>query len=252
MSGWLYEDAAMTGNNSNWGGSAVWRLGYDPERWSMVPDPQTLSTVIRDANYDYLTNSVHWHDTPAGYALPSSLYLSGKPAFFGTYAWPWVDATGPTKLQTLPAKARYDAGNPFALPPGGPPPPPPVSAATTFDLLAPCRLVDTRGPTGPLGGPPIGAGGLRSFVATGACGIPAGAVAISANVTAVGPGAAGDLVLYPNGIASPPSASTISLRAGRTRANNALIYLASDGSFLVKNNAAGALDLVLDVNGCFR
>ena len=53
MSGWLYEDPAMTGNDSNWGGSAVWRLGYDPERWSMVPDPQTLSTVIRDGNYDY-------------------------------------------------------------------------------------------------------------------------------------------------------------------------------------------------------
>ena len=40
MSGWLYEDAAMTGNDSSWGGSAVWRLGYDPERWSMVPDPR--------------------------------------------------------------------------------------------------------------------------------------------------------------------------------------------------------------------
>ena len=36
-------------------------------------------------------------------------------------------------------------------------------------------------------------------------------------------------------------------RAGRTRANNTLLYLASDGSFLVKNNAAGSLDLVVDV-----
>ncbi len=250
MSGWLYEDAAMTGNDSSWGGSAVWRLGYDPERWSMVPDPQTLSTVIRDGNFDYLTQSVHWHDTPAGYALPDSLYLPAKPAFFGSATWPWVDATGATKLYALPAKTRYDAGTPFAPPPGGPPPP--VSAATRFNPLAPCRVVDTRKAAGPLGGPRIAAAGLRAFTVTGSCGVPAGAVAVSVNVTTVGPAAGGDLVLYPNGMPSAPSASTISVRAGRTRANNALVYLASDGSFLVRNSAPGALDLVVDVNGYFR
>jgi hypothetical protein len=96
------------------------------------------------------------------------------------------------------------------------------------------------------------AGGLRSFVATGICNVPAGAVAISANVTVVNPAATGDLLVYPNGPLSPPVASTLSFRAGRTRANNALVYLASDGSLLVKNNAAGTLDLVLDVNGYFK
>ena len=218
----------------------------------MIPDPQTLSTVIRDGNYDYLTSSVHWHTTPAGYALPASLYLPAKPAFFGSATWPWVDATGATKLYALPAKARFDAGTPFAPPPGMPPPPPPVSAATRFATLTPCRLVDTRHPAGPLGGPQIAAGGLRAFVAAGSCGVPAGAVAVSANVTAVGPAAGGDLVVYPNGMPSAPSASTISVRAGRTRANNALVYLGTDGSFLVRNSAPGALDLVVDVNGYFR
>jgi hypothetical protein len=135
---------------------------------------------------------------------------------------------------------------------GVPPPPPPVSAATTFNGVTPCRLLDTRNAAGPLGGPAIGAGGLRSFVATGNCNVPAGAIAISANVTAVNPAAAGDILVYPNGIASPPTASTLSLRAGRTRANNTLVYLASDGSFIVKNNAAGALDLLVDVNGYFK
>ncbi len=62
----------------------------------------------------------------------------------------------------------------------------------------------------------------------------------------------GDLVLYPNGIASPPAASTLSFRAGRTRANNTIVYVASDGSFLVKNNAGGSLDFVLDVNGYYK
>jgi hypothetical protein len=68
----------------------------------------------------------------------------------------------------------------------------------------------------------------------------------------VNPAASGDLVVYPNGMPSAPTASTISLRAGRTRANNALFYLASDGSFLVKSSAPGAFDLVVDVNGYFR
>jgi len=134
----------------------------------------------------------------------------------------------------------------------GTPPPPPVSAATKFNAIAPCRVVDTRNAAGPLGGPPIGALGLRAFVAIGVCNLPAGAVALSANVTAVNPAATGDLLVYPNGLSSPPTASTLSFSTGRTRANNAIVYLASDGSFLVKNNAAGALDLVLDVNGYFK
>ena len=47
--------------------------------------------------------------------LPNSLYLSSRPAFFGSHPWPWVDPfTGIT--YTLPAKARYDAGTPNVVP----------------------------------------------------------------------------------------------------------------------------------------
>ncbi len=144
------------------------------------------------------------------------------------------------------ARFVYQAANP------PPPPPPAVSAATGFNAVAPCRVLDTRNAAGPLGGPQILASGSRSFVVTEVCGVPPGAVAISANVTAVNPAVTGDLLVYPNGIASPPTASTISLRAGRTRANNALVYLAPDGSVIVKNGSAGTLDLVLDVNGYFQ
>jgi len=133
-----------------------------------------------------------------------------------------------------------------------PPPPPPVSAPTGFNSVTPCRVLDTRNAIGPRGGPSIAAVAERSFVATGVCNVPAGAVAISANVTVVSPAAAGDVIVYPNGLASPPGTSTLGFRAGQTRANNALVYLASDGSFLVKNDAAGSLDLVVDVNGYFK
>ena len=59
------------------------------------------------------TSSVHWHQTPGFVGpLPDSLYLTHKPAFFGSQEWPWVDAVGAIKVRTLPAKARYDAGQP--------------------------------------------------------------------------------------------------------------------------------------------
>jgi len=91
-----------------------------------VPDGGLcLSTVLRDGNYDYYSNEVHWHGIggtgvnngltpPTDDILPDSLYLTSKPAFFGTTAWPWVNgssASDPLPGQ-LPAEARYAAGTP--------------------------------------------------------------------------------------------------------------------------------------------
>jgi hypothetical protein len=121
MAGWRYIASAMgcdsngnncTANNARWSDPAIWKLGYDPERWGMYPDPKTLSTVIRDGNYDFLTNSQKWHNTPGGFAIPDSLYLKIKPSFFGDNQWPWVDPTNGS-LATLPAKARFDNGTYF-------------------------------------------------------------------------------------------------------------------------------------------
>jgi hypothetical protein len=119
MAGWHYTDPAMscdangddcTGNNSRWTNPDIWKLGYD--QWTSRPDPKVLTTVIRDGNFDFLTNTQHWHNTPKGFFIPNSLYLSAKPAFFGTSPWPWVDPTTGA-LATLPAKSRFDAGTPF-------------------------------------------------------------------------------------------------------------------------------------------
>ena len=121
MAGWSYDDPSMTTKTAAWGRGGignVWMLGYDPERWAMAPDPKTLSTVIRGGNFDYLGKEVVWTGGLQAQTLPASLYLNTKPGFFGSYQWPWVDPTGSTKLHALPAKARLDAGTPFALAPG--------------------------------------------------------------------------------------------------------------------------------------
>jgi hypothetical protein len=110
MTGWIYDDPSdwSYGGGSAWSGTShVWKLGYDPQHWDQAADPQVRSTVLRDGNFDFLTNAVHWDRAPR--ALPSSLYLQAKPAFFGDERWPWVDPTAPTKLYALPARQRYEA-----------------------------------------------------------------------------------------------------------------------------------------------
>jgi hypothetical protein len=121
MSGWVYNDPAMAcdangnnclGNNGVYAtNGTIWRLGYSDGNWNMYPDPVVLATVIRDGNYDFLTNSQRWHNTPGGFAIPNSMYRTSKPAFFGSNPWPWSDPTTGA-IYTLPAKARYDAGAP--------------------------------------------------------------------------------------------------------------------------------------------
>jgi hypothetical protein len=109
MSGWKYEDPAMAGNNSNWQDKVIWKLGYDPERWGMYADSSTLSTVLRHGNFDYVTNNIKWDSTITDHALPASLYLPGKPVFFGPRTWPWVQPEGPAIVYSLPAKDRFDS-----------------------------------------------------------------------------------------------------------------------------------------------
>jgi hypothetical protein len=107
MDGWIYEQLGTWSVTDPWGGPhSVWKLGYQGGQWDQAADPKVLSTVLRDGNFDYVTNSVKWDR--AVQSLPPSLYLTAKPAFFGNNPWPWVDATGQAKLAVLPARARYD------------------------------------------------------------------------------------------------------------------------------------------------
>jgi hypothetical protein len=88
----------------------LWRLGYNPDAWIDQADQRVVTTTLRDANFDYFTNQVHWDADP--HALPPSLYLTRRPEFFGTNPWPWVDPTAAAPIATLPARARFDAIHP--------------------------------------------------------------------------------------------------------------------------------------------
>jgi hypothetical protein len=125
--------------------------------------------------------------------------------------------------------------------------------ALGFFTLTPCRVIDTRGAAGALGGPALSATAQRTFAVAEVCGIPTGATAVSANITITGPTAAGFLTLAPAG--QPlPLASTINFAAADTRANNAVLRLSADGSgsFVVLNGGPGTVQLIVDVNGYFE
>jgi hypothetical protein len=130
----------------------------------------------------------------------------------------------------------------------------PVGTVLRFFTLTPCRLIDTRRPAGTYGGPALQGGAQRDFPIDGQCGIPADAVAVSANVTVAGPTGLGDLRIYPTGLPAP-SASSINFNAGRTRANNVLMGLTSSpvGSMTVQCDiVGGTTHFLFDVGGYFR
>ena len=92
--------------------AAVYRVGAGAMGgdYTTRDDGTALKLLYRHGNFDYVKNEVVWDPATADRSLPSSLYLTAKPAFFGDNPWPWVDPTGSTKVHRLPAKARFDAG----------------------------------------------------------------------------------------------------------------------------------------------
>ena len=64
------------------------------------------------------------------------------------------------------------------------------SGPLAFFTATPCRLVDTRDPSGPRGGPALVAAAERDFTLVGVCGIPATARALAVTLTVVGPATA--------------------------------------------------------------
>src|ERR1017187_7840823 len=125
-------------------------------------------------------------------------------------------------------------------------------AAGAFHVLTPCRVLDTRQPEGPLGGPPLKPGDIRAFDVVGVCGIPAEAVALSLNVTITNATADGTVNLYRAGL-DPPGTLVLAFRAGQTRANNAMVSLGGTPrvTFLAYSSSSGPVDLIVDVSGHF-
>jgi uncharacterized repeat protein (TIGR03803 family) len=128
-----------------------------------------------------------------------------------------------------------------------------VYSLTTGQFLipvSPCRLVDTRNPNGPFGGPAITGGTARSFVLpqNPNCNIPSTAAAYSLNVTVVPHSALRFLTIWPTG-QDQPTVSTLNSPDGRTKANAAIVPAGVDGAVSVY--VTDTSDVILDIDGYF-
>ena len=119
--------------------------------------------------------------------------------------------------------------------------------------MHPCRVLDTRSGTGGLPGP-LRSGEPALVWVAGACGVPAGAKAVSANATVVSPAGQGHLSLWPGGLPRPAT-SALSFDAGRTGAGSVVVGLGTGGTLAmepVMTVSPGTVHVVLDLSGYFQ
>jgi len=130
---------------------------------------------------------------------------------------------------------------------------PTASGTYQFYSLTPCRLVDTRGTTGELGGPRLKAQTPRSFPLLQSTCIPSGLdiKAYSLNFTVV-PNPSGQqlgyLTVWPKG-ESQPTVSTLNNPTATVVANAAIVPAGTGGDIEVY--AYNTTDLLIDIDGYF-
>jgi hypothetical protein len=108
---WSYETLE---NFPKDGEVTMWSIGSQQAGgWTWVPT--TYQTQLREGNWDWVTRSQRWHGIGGAVGsskpqpIPDSLYLTAKPAFFGSNPWPWVNPSN-GEVSTLPAKACLEQG----------------------------------------------------------------------------------------------------------------------------------------------
>ena len=126
---------------SGGGSPACYRYGYDSETDAAVSPNNAFSTAFIHGVYDCVAGTFQWDSGHTDHTLPSSFFLSSKPAWFGNVAWPAIGpdvsgGQGPGGFaQKIPAQlcfensAKDGSGRPVFDPsacygPGGGPVPP--------------------------------------------------------------------------------------------------------------------------------
>jgi hypothetical protein len=150
-----------------------------------------------------------------------------------------VTFVAPTFGQT--AQVVFDVSGYFASDP----------ADSTYVPLTPARILDTRYSIG-LGGV-FTSSSARSFPVVGRGGVPAGATAVTGNLTVTAQTGAGYLYVGPTPTNAPTS-STLNFPAGDNRANAVAVPLGPDGSLSITYISASSsysTAAIFDVTGYF-
>jgi len=88
-------------------------LGYgstsDGGGIAILPNP--TATLIYHGNYNFKDAAQIWDPNIPDHTIPSSLFLSGKPTWFGSLTWPAFDPASPNpSVDAIPAGYRYVHG----------------------------------------------------------------------------------------------------------------------------------------------
>jgi hypothetical protein len=82
-------------------------------------DRNVKATIIRHGNYDYVNNTVVWDPAISDHTIPNSLYLAGKPAWWGDLPWPAIGPDLTPMVGMIPAQQRFANGMPAPAPTPG-------------------------------------------------------------------------------------------------------------------------------------
>jgi hypothetical protein len=93
---------------------SIYRFGYwaANDEAAAGNDARVKGTILRHGNWDTITTAnsgVVWDAAIADHSIPASLYLSGKPSWWGSLAWPPFGPDLTPKEGPIPAQLRYDA-----------------------------------------------------------------------------------------------------------------------------------------------
>jgi len=168
--------------------------------------------------------------SPGSICLWTSINIAGNPPASQPGVWTVSVTWNSAPLFTLPFSIQS------------------ASTALLFVPVTPCRVVDTRSPDGPFGGPELADDSRDFTIPDSSCGIPATAVAYSLNVTVVPSGVLSYLTIWPTG-QTRPVVSTLNSLNGIIKADAAIVPAGTNGSVSVY--ASGATNVVLDINGYF-
>ena len=216
-------------------GATLWQIdaygytiGATNQSWQLVD--QDTSTGA-DAGADSLPIT----STGPGLVQSTKTFTSGLTLAAG-HSW-FIDLVG-----TSSASGFVGAVVQYTLP------------TLSFVPITPTRVLDTRNGTGGLSGP-FTNHVARSFQVTGgSSGVPAGAKAVTGNLTVTGQTSAGYLYIGPVAM-NDPTSSTLNFPAGDDRANGVTVALSATGSlsitFVAPSNGPSA-QAIFDVTGYYQ
>jgi RHS repeat-associated protein len=202
--------------------SALWSLGNLTTRYadgaSIPLDVNQATNRLTAAGYDALGNLTAWGWT--GSAWLDNYYFDALSRRWRYYYSPnglWEEYSYDASGERVARKTNLAT---VGIP----------SSDLRFFPIVPCRLLDTRNPNGPWGGPALNGQTERTFTATGQCGIPTTAKSLAANVTVVAPAYGGKLKAYASGLSFVPSIISNAFNAGNVRAVQGSVGIGGTGT----------------------